>query len=212
MAQKRVVVIAHGNWDGASRFTVPPNIMIEYFYQPESGTALCYSESQIPGLCQQEVPHTRRPGEQVPNFYLTSGLPFQCGVRDCASGAYIMSFQDGQTYMLYDLITSLSRMATAAGEGVFVRMLVCGGGKSSILAATGAPAGDLNKLNGLSAYQNALDLGIPPHIARKVQYAIENGASPSEANAYAMRGYGRRRRRKGTKRISRRRRRTVRSR
>jgi hypothetical protein len=211
MAQYNVAVVGHGNWDRVSRFTVPHNITIGYFYPAESETALCYSENQIEGLCRQPTVDTRGPGQQTPDFSLTSGMPWPTGVRNCTDQALIMRFEDGRTYMLSALITSLSGMAPP-GVTVFVRMLVCGGGKSSIMATTGAPAGvgDLNEINAMHAYNNAISLGAPEHIARRFEHATRQGMTPEQARAYAMSGYGRRRRRKGTKRISRRRRKTIR--
>jgi hypothetical protein len=116
--------------------------------------------------------------------------------------------------MVSELIANLSRMASSSGVNVYVRMMVCGGGKSSILAASGAPAGvgDLNQMNAQMAYQEAISRGVPEHIAQRIRYAIGQGMSPQQAYPYAFSGSSRRRRRKGTKRISRRRRKTVRSR
>jgi hypothetical protein len=219
-----LAIIGHGNWDGTKRFTLPANIALGYFYEPESRVSLCYSDSDIPALCRQEPRYIRRPGEQVPDFAMTGGLAqMESGVRNCIVGtkfesgksAMITTFMAGQTHMLSEVLATISQALTLAKQNAIIRILLCGGDEGMMHAISGVALPEaeaiqeMNKRNAEKAYQLAIRMNASESQARRYASAIASGKTPIEAQEYMLRGSGHRRR---TKRISRRKLRSTRTR
>jgi len=228
MGEANLALIGHGNWDGSSRFTIPANIRLGFFYEPESRTSLCFNANQIPGLCQQNPPFIRAGGQISPNFTITGGV-FQpgtpggdAGLRDCATGTVYTPISAQQVFNLSDIVASVSQQAGASGSSAMIRMLVCGGGVAMLNPVSGLvlpekeAIQEMNRRNGEQAYQVAMSYNMGHAWAKDYAEAIAAGQSEQQAQAYAISnsrrgGFRRPRRgRKGTKRIAGRRKKTLR--
>lgn len=219
---QQLSIIGHGNWDGQTRFTVPSNIDLYYFYPAESGSSLCYRPADVPTLCRQAPRDVRQHGQQAPDFSVTGGVPgLVNGVRNCIVGsqfedgrdAMIQPLSAGTTYKLSDIVAYVSGGLAQTGQTAVIRMMLCGGGNEMMNAVSGVSMPEaeavaaMHRRNGEAAYTLARQHGRTHNQATAYALAIQAGRTPQQAEIEMNQVAGRkrrstRRRRTRTKRIS----------
>lgn len=228
MAQLQIqylAIIGHGNWDMQTRFTVPYNINLYYFYPAESGTSLCYSPADVPVLCRKDPVDVRRENQQAPDFSITGGVGgLVNGVRNCIVGsqfaredggksAMLVTFNEGTSYRLSEVVNFLSQGLAQTGQYAIIRMMLCGGGNNMMHAVSGVSLSEpealreMHRRNAEKAYNTLISLGLSQNKARVYAQAIYEGKSLQQAELEMNQVAGRkrrstRRRRTRTKRIS----------